>query len=582
MLQLLKFNIFAFQSVIIYLIMSLLLIPDFKKEGNSNIIKLIANVARKRDVDCMNLTGFCKDTGETPVYVFVSKNEVVILMLDWQSTPEEELADEEDYFGNPPTYFSSKNKRVSPVWKLSEFSRQYKQIMIDANVKLTYVWSVLITNSIFINYDDMTFYWDMMGITVFHGYGKTSIPPVDYSHKYYSTALAQYKAFRLWCERQGDLTHDPYAFEGIDAEYDEMEFGLDKDDNSIDTSLFEGDANLFDDIDDLTDDYDDFDEDDDPMYDVQDSPDIDISQFPSGTVRLSQNKVINVEILKPIKSPREELEKMVGCQNIKTQISNLIELTKYNKRMRSQYPQWKEHQVSLHAIFLGRPGTGKTTVCKIYGGLLKEAGVLSKGHVVVCNRATFLGSNWGDEEHAIRLVLKKAKGGVLMIDEAYLLNSNHPNDPGKLILPQFMDILSNEQQRDIAIVLCGYKEPMQKLLDLNPGLASRFPNRFEFKDFSIEELVKITLHRLEEYGYHFTRAGLCKYKKVLSEAYSKRNPKTWGNARYVANLLEYIYLTHAKRCMRNNTIRDFKIFFSITPSDIQPIEIPQEKKRIGF
>jgi len=82
--------------------MSLSLIPDFKKEGNSDIINLIGSVARKHDVDCMNITGFCKATGETPVYVFVSGNEVVILMLDWRSVPEEELADEEEYFGNPP------------------------------------------------------------------------------------------------------------------------------------------------------------------------------------------------------------------------------------------------------------------------------------------------------------------------------------------------------------------------------------------------------------------------------------------------------------------------------------------------
>ncbi len=563
--------------------MSLRLIPDFKKEGNSNIIKLVGSVAQKHNVDCMNITGFCKATGETPVYVFVSGNEVVILMLDWRSVPKEEIADEEEYFGNPPTYFSGNNKRESPVWRLSEFSKLYQRVMADANVRLTYVWSVLITNSTFINYDDMTFFWDMMGVSVFHGYGEGSIPFVHYSYKYHSTALAQYKAFRLWCERQGDLPRDPYAFEGIDADYDEMEFGLDKDDNNIDTFLFENDVNLFDDIDDLTGDDDNLNEDDNyPLCDVQGSHDIDISQFPSGAVRLNQNKVINVEIIKPIKSPHKELEKMVGCQNIKMQISNLIELTRYNKRMHSQYPQWKEHHVSLHAIFLGCPGTGKTTVCKIYGGLLKEAGVLSKGHVVVCNRATFLGSNWGDEEKAIHQVLDMAKGGVLMIDEAYLLNSSNPNDPGKLILPQFMDILSNEQQRDVAIVLCGYKEPMQKLLDLNPGLASRFSNRFEFKDFTLDELMAITTHRLAEYGYHFTRTGLQKYKAILSEAYSVRNPNNWGNARFVANLLDNIYLMHAKRCMRNKTLRDIKSFFSITASDIKPIEVPKEKKRIGF
>lgn len=554
--------------------MSLKLIPKFKNQDDSWILNLIANIARKRDVDCMCLQGFSKITGNTPIYAFVGKKEVVILMVDWHATPEDELAEEEDFFGQPPTYFSSDNKRTSPVWQLSEFTREYKQAMADANVKSGFVWSVLLTNSNLINYDSMLGIWDLMGISVYHNFCKDSSPYVHYSNKFHELALEQYKAFRLYCERKGDLPRDPYAFEGIDADYDEMEFGLDKDDNDIDIQSFDDDEDLFD-LEDLFDD-------DEDMEDDEENTDIDLPNFPSGTMRLGQNKIINVEILKPLPSPREELEKMVGCQNIKTQISDLIELTKYNKWMVSHYPQWKQHHVSLHAIFLGRPGTGKTTVCKIYGGLLKEAGVLSKGHVVVCNRATFLGSNWGDEENAIRQVLKKARGGVLMIDEAYLLNSNHPNDPGKLILPQFMDILSNEERRDVAIVLCGYKEPMQKLLDLNPGLASRFPNRFEFKDFSIQELLEITYHRLNEYGYHFTKAGLKKYKTVLTEAYDVRNPNNWGNARFVANLLENIYLLHAKRCMRGKASNAPQTFFSITPADIQPIEVQTEKKRIGF
>ena len=531
---------------VIIKIMSLQLIPKFKKERKLGILWLIDNIARQREVECMNLTGLCPMTGDTPVYVFTQKGEVVILMIDWRSESEEELADEEGFIGQPPQYFSHKDKRVSPVWLLTEFARQYKQIMIDANVKVTYVWSVLISNSTFINYNDMTFIWEMAGVTVFHGYRNTQMPTVHYANKYHALALLQYKAFVFWCERQGCIPKDPYAFEEIDADYDEMEFGLDKDDNSLDEHVF------------------------------------DSSLASPGTIQLSQNKVVNVEILRPMPSPRKELEKMVGCQSVKTQISDLLELTRYNKWMHIHYPDWKQHQVSLHALFLGRPGTGKTTVCKIYGALLKEVGALSKGHVVVCNRGTFVGSNWGDEESAIRQVLEMAKGGVLMIDEAYMLNSGNPNDPGKLIIPQFMDVLSNERQRDVAIVLCGYKEPMQKLLDLNPGLASRFPNRFEFNDFSVEELMQITLHRLAEYGYHFTRAGLIKYRTVLTEAYSVRNPNNWGNARYVTNLLERIYLLHAKRCMKHNSSHHLKTFFSITPSDIQPIDIPKEKKRIGF
>jgi stage V sporulation protein K len=303
--------------------------------------------------------------------------------------------------------------------------------------------------------------------------------------------------------------------------------------------------------------------------------------FPQGTVEFNENNKVNVEILKPVRHPRQELKKLVGCRNIKTQIKDLLELTTYNAWMLLRQPHWKCHEVSLHAIFFGRPGTGKTTVCKIYGALLRETGSLSKGHVVVCNRSTFLGSNWGDEERAVRQVLEMAKGGVLMIDEAYMLNSSHPNDPGKLILPMLMDILANEQQRDIAIVLCGYKDPLQQLLELNAGLASRFPNRFEFTDFTVDELLEITRRRVEEFKYHFTPKAWMKYKTLLSEAYAVRNVDSWGNARYVANFLEHIYLTHAKRCMRKRHLKVDQCL-SLTTADIQPIEVPKAKPKVGL
>lgn len=313
--------------------------------------------------------------------------------------------------------------------------------------------------------------------------------------------------------------------------------------------------------------------------------DLDLTDYPDGTVKFNENNSVKVEVLLPIRNPKEELNKLVGCKNIKQQISDMLVFTAYNRLMAMGTPGWKEHQVSLHAIFFGKPGTGKTTVCKIYGSLLKEAGALSKGHVVVCNRGTFLGTNWGDEEKAVRQVLEMAQGGVLMIDEAYMLNSAHPNDPGKLVIPLLMDILANERCRDIAIVLCGYKEPMQQLLDPNAGLASRFPNRFEFADFTVDELMEITRRRVEEYSYHFTRAAWTKYRTLLTEAYAGRDANTWGNARFVANLLEHIYLAHAKRCVNfafANDAPTIRKCFAITPADIQPIEVPKPKPRVGF
>ena len=249
--------------------------------------------------------------------------------------------------------------------------------------------------------------------------------------------------------------------------------------------------------------------------------------------------------------------------------------------MSKAFPNSKQHEVSLHSVFLGRPGTGKTTVCKIFGSLLRKAGALSKGHVVVCDRGTFIGTLWGDEERSMRQVLEMAQGGVLMIDEAYLLNGKHENDPGKLVIQLMMNILSDERQRDIAVVLCGYKEPMQKLLDSNPGLQSRFPNKFEFADFTIDELLEITQRRVKEYEYVFTPDAWEKYKQILMAAYQQRNPQTWGNARFVANQLERIYIQHASRCVKQRPV-DNQQLRQLTPEDILPIEVPKEKRRIGF
>jgi hypothetical protein len=334
------------------------------------------------------------------------------------------------------------------------------------------------------------------------------------------------------------------------------------------------------------DDDDECEENDDDEINLNDFPEgsvhkIEDISFPDGTIEQNQNISVKVEILRPIANPRDELDKLVGCTDIKKRMDELVALTSYNKMMRQLFPNSKQHEVSLHSVFLGRPGTGKSTVCKIFGSLLRQAGALSKGHVVVCDRGTFIGTLWGDEERSMRQVLEMAHGGVLMIDEAYLLNGKHENDPGKLVIQLMMNILADETQRDIAIVLCGYKEPMERLLEANPGLQSRFPNRFEFSDFTIEELLEITSRRVKEYEYEFTKPAWEKYCQLLTKAYNERNSKTWGNARFVANQLERIYIQHATRCVKQRPI-DKQQMRLLIPEDILPIEVLKEKRRIGF
>ena len=295
----------------------------------------------------------------------------------------------------------------------------------------------------------------------------------------------------------------------------------------------------------------------------------------------NENTHVNVEILRLNQEPQLALLKLVGCDEIKRRMDELLSLGIYNNLMRKHFPDSKQHDISLHSIFYGRPGTGKTTVCKIYGALLHQAGVLSSGHVVVCDRSTFIGPLWGDEERALQKVLEIAKGGVLMIDEAYLLGGKSDRDPGRLVIQLLMNILADESQRDLAVVLCGYKEPMKQLLAVNPGLDSRFPNKFEFPDFSVEDLLRITLRRINEYNYEFTDQAWDKYCDILRKAYQQRDPDTWGNARFVANQLDRIYIQHAARCV-HHIPKDISQMRTITADDIQPIEVPKPKMRIGF
>jgi hypothetical protein len=150
-----------------------------------------------------------------------------------------------------------------------------------------------------------------------------------------------------------------------------------------------------------------------------------------------------------------------------------------------------------------------------------------------------------------------------------------------MVIQLLMNILADETQRDIAIVLCGYKDPMKKLLDLNPGLQSRFPNTFEFQDFTIDELLEITKRRVEDYHYKFTAKAWEKYVHMLSSAYQLRDPQTWGNARFIGNQLERIYLQHASRCVKQQP-KGKRDLLLLTPEDIVPIDIPRQKTKIGF
>ena len=562
------------------------LIYDFKKQNKKTIWKHLSAMAENYVVYSEHIKGIAPHLENNDIYAYTLSNDLVLVCVDL-NVKEDELADEERFYDEPPLYFSQTSHRVSPVWKLSQAMKQISEKLVSIDHDYWNVWGVLLSGSRFLNAEDMQGVWEAMHITVIDQLttirrhkievnNDLGIPSGIEFRECLKDLLTQ-KPHQSDETHESNESHDDGAFdEDFQALLDDFIKRMDSEIVDTDEKADEEETTEAHDDDELDNDWS---LDDDGPFDTDDPlANIDL---PTGNIEQNGNISVRVKILPPMANPREELDKLVGCKDIKKRIDELLALTTYNKMLRESFPGAKQHDVSLHSIFFGRPGTGKTTVCKIFGSLLREAGALSKGHVVVADRGTFIGTLWGDEERSVRQVLEKAQGGVLMIDEAYLLNGKHDNDPGRLVIQLLMELLADETQRDIAVVLCGYKEPMQKLLDMNPGLHSRFPNRFEFTDFTVDELLEITKRRLSEYEYQFTQPAWQKFKEVINSAYQVRDPQSWGNARFVANQLERIYIQHAQRCVKEPP-KDKAQIRVLIPDDITPIEVPRPKPRIGF
>ena len=566
------------------------LIDDFKNQTKATIWKHLDAMAANYTVYSTHLNGLDPFLTEYDVYLYCNETNVVVVCLDCCGNGDDQIYEESESLG-VFTYNEGDEPRVSIVRRLAEAVKLIKETRFgyDSGIK---VYGVLLTEAEILNSYKLFKMWDAADVMVIDGFRRLKYRKIKVNEDdcldckaYISKILdanhgimeGQTPMTSDILSENGELNLDDFPKGSVRIEDDDDEFS-----KLLDQFLKEG-MEVVDEKPDAEDDEDE----EDPDEDVEEDPEEDVEEdpeeefFPNGEIEQNLNVNVKVDILRPIANPREELDKLVGCADIKRRMDELVALTSYNKMMRDLFPGSKQHEVSLHSVFLGRPGTGKTTVCKIFGSLLRKVGALSKGHVVVCDRGTFIGTLWGDEERSMKQVLKMAQGGVLMIDEAYLLASKNENDPGRLVIQLLMNVLADETQRDIAVVLCGYKEPMMKLLDSNPGLYSRFPNKFEFADFTVDELLEITQCRVKDYDYQFTAKAWEKYRQVLLQAYQVRNPETWGNARFVANQLERIYIQHATRCVKHQP-KDKRELLKITPEDILPIEVPRQKAKIGF
>ena len=547
------------------------LINDFRKQTYLTIWKHMNAMAVNYAVYSNRIKGFAPYLYNCDIYIYADSRNMVVVCVDCSNHKQKQCYNETQNI-DMMIYEPGCEPRESTVWKLKQTMEIMKSRLKKSQACLK-VYGILLTEDAINNAYELEDDWEKNNIKVISNCSHLNLRRAGVNS---DDNLAGKVYFDIVTDESIDAKPEPKD-ETEDEEFNEFEqmlFGFVNDQFDEDTDVPLG----------LTArDYATMDTEESPTEEPepQEPEEPEAKTTKSETIDQNLGLSVDIEILDPIENPREELDKMIGCDDIKRRMDELVALTTYNKTMQELFPNSKQHEVSLHSVFLGRPGTGKTTVCKIFGSLLHQAGALSKGHVVLCDRGTFIGTLWGDEERSIRQVLEKAKGGVLMIDEAYLLNGKNENDPGKLVLQLLMNILADESQRDIAVVLCGYKDQMEKLLEMNPGLQSRFPNKFEFVDFSVDELLEITQTRIRDFEYSFTDQAWEKYRGMLNQAYQVRDPQTWGNARFVANQLERIYMQHATRCVMQKP-EDKQEWRQLTADDIVPIEVAKKKQKIGF
>ncbi len=247
---------------------------------------------------------------------------------------------------------------------------------------------------------------------------------------------------------------------------------------------------------------------------------------------------------------QRELDSLIGLQSVKTvirEIQAFALIQKYREAMRLTC-----EPIVLHTIFTGNPGTGKTTVARLLSRMLKEIGILQKGHTVEVERADLVAQYIGQTAQKTREALKQALGGLLFIDEAYSLARGGERDFGKEAIDTLVKAV--EDQRDnLVVILAGYPAPMSEFLEANPGLRSRFPVTVAFPDYSDLELFKIAQSMLEKREY--TLNGQAQQELVRQIRRLRRgDPESFGNARAVRNLVEQLVRRQAVRLVQKRGI----------------------------
>ena len=263
----------------------------------------------------------------------------------------------------------------------------------------------------------------------------------------------------------------------------------------------------------------------------------------------------------------KELDEMTGLDQVKEEICELANFIQIQNERRdlgidSSMP-------SLHMVFSGNPGTGKTTVARLLGKIYKALGVISKGSLIEASRADFVAGYQGQTAIKTKDIINKSLGGVLFIDEAYSLKQGRDDVYGQEAIDTLLKEME-DHRNNLAVIVAGYSGEMRDFLSTNEGLASRFNRYIEFGDYTIDQLVEIFVNRCNKEQYIPTKSLVEKLKKYLGTI----NISEFGNGRGIRNIFEKILQQQAKRLVqekKQGKILSKDEYLSINDTDLNNV-----------
>ena len=261
---------------------------------------------------------------------------------------------------------------------------------------------------------------------------------------------------------------------------------------------------------------------------------------------------------KPVGSAYDELESMIGLKSAKKVLHQVLDSCKAQKLFRDK--GMKSENFCNHMVFTGNPGTAKTTVARLFARILKDNGVLSKGHLVETGRSDIVGMYVGWTAPIIKKKFKEASGGVLFIDEAYSLVDDRDGSYGDEAINTIVQEMENHRN-DVIVIFAGYPDKMEQFISKNPGLRSRIAHHVHFDDYDTEELVEIAQLIAEKKGLVLEDDAKEKLRGIMDEA---RRCPDFGNGRYVRNVIEKAKMAQSVRLVRMD-------YESVTTDDIKKI-----------